>query len=63
MKLTECVLLGKFLTTRHFSRFTLSEIVDKLWRVVVHRKKIGENRFKFTFSKVEDKMSVFVCRP
>lgn len=62
---TENVLLGKVLTTRILSRFTLFEMVSKTWclKARVQVEKVGENVFKFTFSSKEDREWIFKGTP
>lgn len=62
---TDRILIGKILTTRLFRRFTISEIIQKTWRLQerVQIDKISENVFKFCFGNKRDKEFVFRSRP
>lgn len=59
------VLVGKILATRSFRRFTLTEIIQKTWRIKsrVQVEKIDKNIFKFCFGNREDSESIFKGRP
>lgn len=62
---TDRVLVGKIITTRLFRRFTLSEIVQKTWRLKarVQINKLSDNVFKFIFGNRAYKEFVFKSRP
>lgn len=58
-------LIGKILTARSFRRFTISEIIQKTWRLQerVQIDKIKENVFKFCFRNKRDKDFIFRSKP
>lgn len=62
---TDSTLIGKLLSTRAFRRFTVSEIIGKMWRLEtkIFIEKIEENTFKFNFGSKRDKEKIFNNRP
>lgn len=62
--MADLTLVGKLLTTKTFRRFTISEIISKMWRLVakVFIEKIEENIFKFNFGNHRDKEKIFKNR-
>lgn len=59
------VLLGKVLASRCFRKFTMIEIIAKIWhlKAKVSIEKLGDNFFKFSFSNREDMEMIFRNRP
>lgn len=59
------ILAGKLLTIRVYRRFTISEIVTKVWRLhlPVKVEKVGDNTFKFIFGAKWDREHIYKNRP
>ena len=64
-KITGKVLVGKFLSTRVFKRFSLSDIIKQSWQLRgrVQIEKIKENIFKFSFTHKLERDRVYERRP
>lgn len=62
---SEKVLVGKVLATRVYRRFTVAEIVIKIWRLrcLVRVDKLKENIVKFQFRSKEDRDHIYKIRP
>ena len=58
---SEKILLGKILTARSFSRYSLFDIVRRSWKIQarVTVEKLEDKVFKFTFDKKCDKDYIF----
>lgn len=61
----EKVLLGKLVSSRVFSKFTVARIASTVWRNCARLKveKIGDKVFKFMFNSKGDRDRVFSKRP
>lgn len=62
---TDHLLLGKVLTTRSYRRFTVTEIVSKIWRLrkPIKVEKLDNNTFNFQFGCKEDREHIYQLRP
>lgn len=62
---SDTILLGKVLATRVYMRFTVAEIVTKIWRLrrPVKVDKMEDNIFKFQFGCKEDRDYIYHLRP